>query len=129
MSSDWSDGSTILAPADVQRFQSETTTAQLKQTSETDPELTPRAWWRANEDKTVYWGTDESVNSGDRTYILKSSSMANHHNLHLNLDFVGRFKPLPVSLAAVLSEGLITTPTLHVIGKNDVIVGALRSQI
>lgn len=51
----------ILAPADMQGFQSETTTAQLKKISETDPELTPRAWWRANEDKTVYWGTDESV--------------------------------------------------------------------
>lgn len=27
----------------------------------TDPELIPRAWWRANEDRTVYQGVDDTL--------------------------------------------------------------------
>ncbi|KAG8939116.1 hypothetical protein FRC00_014173, partial [Tulasnella sp. 408] len=158
-------------------FQSETTTAQLKKISETDHELTPRAWWRANEDKTVYWGTDESVEYvkklmveqqfdvsfvselgsaeigkgkaddvfdtiGSLTHSVFDRGQLERPHLYPQIlvdgkppqppfkfgIFVGGFKPLAAPLAAVFSEGPITTPTVHVIGKNDTIVYAPRSQ-
>ncbi|KAG8988358.1 hypothetical protein FRB90_002801 [Tulasnella sp. 427] len=149
----------ILAPTDMAGFQSETTSAQLKKLSETDPEMTPRAWWRANDAKTVYWGTDESVEYAKKLMIEHQfdgvfgfsqgaafagllCAMLERPHLYPQIlvdgklpqppfkfgIFVGGFKPVPPPLAAVFSEGPVTTPTLHVIGRNDVIVYAPRSQ-
>ncbi|KAG9017240.1 hypothetical protein FRB90_001258 [Tulasnella sp. 427] len=156
----WADGPMILAPTDMAGFQSETTTAQLKKLSETDPEMTPRAWWRANDAKTVYWGTEESVEYAKRLMIEHQfdgvfgfsqgaafagllCAMLERPHLYPQIlvdgklpqppfkfgIFAGGFKPVPAPLAAVFSEGPVTTPTLHVIGKNDVIVYAPRSQM
>lgn len=51
----------ILAPSDMEGFQSETTIAQMQRLSESAPELTPRAWWRASDDRTVYRGAEETI--------------------------------------------------------------------
>lgn len=34
---------------------------QVDPAAEVDPETIPRAWWRANDDKTVYRGVDETL--------------------------------------------------------------------
>ncbi|KAG8957519.1 hypothetical protein FRC03_010066 [Tulasnella sp. 419] len=155
------DGPIILAQADMEGFQSANTISSLLENAQTSPESTPRAWWRANADRTLYEGIETSVRS-IRELMTRSehrfdgimgfsqgASMAAllcailekphlypsfltdtneipHPPVSFGI-FVAGFKPLDVNLSALFQEPL-TTPTLHVLGSNDLIVMRQRSQ-
>lgn len=55
------DGPHILKPADLPLDFGSLERPAVEVEKEPDPELIPRAWWRANEDRTIYWGIDESL--------------------------------------------------------------------
>jgi len=57
----FADGPMILAQSDMEGFQSTTTISELLDNANSSPELTPRAWWRANADRTLYDGVDQSI--------------------------------------------------------------------
>jgi len=129
--------------------------------TETDDSLTPRAWWRANEDKTVYYGLEGSLelfkevlskNKFDGVLgFSQGATMAaivaailerpesypgfvvDGQPIHPKLEFfipVSGFLPLPTSFESILSKTTpkLTTPSLHIIGDNDIIVTPERSQ-
>ncbi|KAG5646207.1 hypothetical protein DXG03_004033 [Asterophora parasitica] len=124
-----------------------------------DPALTPRAWWKVNADKTVAYGLREAIEVvrdvlKARTFdgVLGFSQGAAFASIissllerpHLYEPFLVDGKPPhpPFKFCVAVSgfrlrdpfcdslyEPQYTTPTLHVIGKNDVIVHEERSRL
>jgi len=125
------------------------------------PDLLPRAWWLANEDRTVYYGHLESI-IYLRDFLAKQTTpfdgvlgfsqgacmaalavallerprlhtdfMINGETPHQPLKFgvyVSGFLPLDANINALFQDGKLKTPSLHVLGRNDVIVGVKRAQ-
>ncbi|KAF8320347.1 hypothetical protein DL93DRAFT_2073927 [Clavulina sp. PMI_390] len=125
-------------------------------TADSPPELIPRAWWTANEDKTIYYNLDPTL-VYIKTLLEKQevpfdgvlgfsqgaamaallvallerpddlpSAKINHPPMRFGV-FVSGFKPLDLSISRIF-EKPITTPTVHALGKTDVIVSIKRSQ-
>jgi len=121
------------------------------------PELIPRGWWISNEDKTVYRGIKDTMSylydileknrqvpfDGVLGFSQGAASAAtiiallegisqyagprpSHPPLRFGI-LISGFKPLDVELSP-LFERSITTPTLHVLGRTDVVVSNARSQ-
>jgi len=125
------------------------------------PERIPRAWWRANEDLTIYYGAEESIKymrdflahqtvpfdgvlgfsqgaamAALTSALLEQPSRLNYFMIdgeppHPPLRFsvyVSGFKPRDPKLVHLFDDEKLKTPSLHVLGHNDVIVGIARSQ-
>lgn len=117
-----------------------------------EPELQPRAWWRANSDKSVYYHVPETIEylknylkdqrfngifgfsqgacmAAALTKILEQpedypSILVDGKASHPPFEFcvlVSGFKPVDDNLGPLFSTP-ITTPNLHVLGRNDTIV-------
>ncbi|KAG8687381.1 hypothetical protein FRC09_013520, partial [Ceratobasidium sp. 395] len=123
-----------------------------------EPELQPRAWWRANREKTEYYGVPETVEyirdylkdqrfngvfgfsqgagmAAALAAILERpeeypSIMIDGKAPHPPLDFcilVSGFKPVDKDIGPLFKIPL-RTPSLHVLGRNDVIVSLERGR-
>ncbi|KAI0067570.1 FSH1-domain-containing protein [Artomyces pyxidatus] len=123
-----------------------------------DPKLTPRAWWKTNAARTVVAGLEESLDflksvlqgqhfdgvfgfsQGAAMAALLAALLERPHlyppflvdgePVHPPLKFcvaVSGFKPAGELSAAAFAEGY-DTPTLHVIGRTDVVVVEERSR-
>ncbi|KAH7925296.1 FSH1-domain-containing protein [Leucogyrophana mollusca] len=124
-----------------------------------DPNMTPRAWWKSNADRTVTHGMEESLlllkdtlsrNRYDGVFgFSQGAAMAallaallekphlyppfliNEQPPHPPFQFcvaVSGFKP-SWSVSAEIFGASYSTPTLHVLGRTDVIVVPERSQV
>jgi len=124
------------------------------------PELIPRAWWRANQDLTIYSGVEGSVkyirgflahqtvpfdgvlgfSQGAAMAALTSVLLERPYQNSFLIDdkpphpplrfavYVSGFKPRDPKIVHLFDGEKLKTPSLHVLGHNDVIVGTARSQ-
>jgi len=126
--------------------------------AEEDPALTPRGWWRANPDRTSTSGLEDSITllrdvlkrdryegifgfSQGAAMAAIISVMLEKPEVHSPFLVDGKAPHPPLSFCVTvcgfrpegsLCDGLFTlpfsTPTLHILGKGDVIVVEERSQ-
>ncbi|CUA75838.1 hypothetical protein RSOLAG22IIIB_12040 [Rhizoctonia solani] len=152
------DAPILLQPADMpQNFASAEALDTVKAPPE-EPELQPRAWWRANLDKTEYYYVPETIAylknylkdqrfngifgfsqgacmAAALTKILEQpeaypATLVEGKTPHPPFEFcvlVSGFKPVDYNLGPLFSTP-ITTPNLHVLGRNDVIVAPERGR-
>ncbi|KAG8737635.1 hypothetical protein FRC10_007977 [Ceratobasidium sp. 414] len=123
-----------------------------------EPELQPRAWWRANREKTEYYGVTETAEylrnylkdqrfngvlgfsqgagmAAALTAMLERPEsypaiMVDGKAPHPPLEFcifISGFKPMDKEIAPLFNVPL-KTPSLHVLGRNDVIVSMERGK-
>ncbi|CCO37155.1 hypothetical protein BN14_11307 [Rhizoctonia solani AG-1 IB] len=146
------DAPILLQPVDMpQTFASAEALDTVKAPPE-EPELQPRAWWRANSDKTDYYHVPETIDylknylkdqkfngilgfsqgacmAAALTKILEEpeaypSILVDGKTPHPPFEFcvlVSGFKPVDRNLGPLFATP-ITTPNLHVLGRNDAIV-------
>lgn len=124
-----------------------------------DPSITPRAWWKTNPEKTIAHGLEDSIiilrdilrrdrydgvfgfSQGAAMAALLAALLERPHSYppflidgeapHPPFKFciaISGFKA-PGSLSAETFGTSYSTPTLHVIGRNDVIVVEERSKV
>jgi len=150
------DGPHVLQPVDLTG--SSTSPFAGSETSNSDPALIPRAWWKSNEERTQALGLDASLAS--LRDILKSDRYEGVFGFsqgaamaallaallekpHLHPPFlvdgqpphppfgfcvsVSGFKVLD-PLAAPIFSPFYSTPTLHIIGRTDIVVIEERSR-
>ncbi|KDQ56391.1 hypothetical protein JAAARDRAFT_70691 [Jaapia argillacea MUCL 33604] len=146
----------VLLPADIPSSWS--LDAPEVSTSSSDPALTPRGWFRSNPERTIADGMEESldvigevlkggkfdgvfgfsqgaamaavVSAALEKPHLYPSFLSNGEPIHPPLKFcvsVSGFFP-PGSISQALLKPSYSTPTLHVLGRNDVIVVEERSR-
>ncbi|KAF8058770.1 FSH1-domain-containing protein [Lyophyllum atratum] len=126
--------------------------------ADVDPSLTPRAWWKVNADKTVAYGLRESIEavrdilktrrfdgvfgfSQGAAFASIISALLEKPHLYAPFLVDGQPPHPPFDFCVAVSgfrlrdpfcdplfDGRYSTPTLHVIGKNDVIVHEERSR-
>ncbi|KEP48528.1 serine hydrolase [Rhizoctonia solani 123E] len=146
------DAPILLQPADMpQAFASVEALDTVKAPPE-EPELQPRAWWRASQDKSVYYHVPETIEylknylkdqrfhgvfgfsqgacmAAALTKILEQPEaypaiLVDDKAPHPPFEFcvlVSGFKPVDNNLGPLFFTP-ITTPNLHVLGRNDAIV-------
>ncbi|KAG6885046.1 hypothetical protein C0993_006373 [Termitomyces sp. T159_Od127] len=107
----------VLRPADLPGSSAASFCAAEATSTVADPTLTPRAWWKVNPDKTASYGLSESL--AFIRDILKTRS-------HFCVAVSG-FR-LRDPFCDPLFNNQYATPSLHVIGKTDIIVTEERSQ-
>ncbi|GLB37848.1 putative serine hydrolase (FSH1) [Lyophyllum shimeji] len=123
-----------------------------------DPTLTPRAWWKFNPDKTFAYGLRESIEairdvlksrrfdgvlgfSQGAAFAAMISALLEKPHLYPPFLVEGQPPHPPLKFCIAVSgfrlrdpfcdplfAGQYSTPTLHVIGKNDIIVVEERSR-
>ncbi|QRV83842.1 hypothetical protein RhiJN_11858 [Ceratobasidium sp. AG-Ba] len=152
------DAPILLQPADMPQSFSSVQALDTIQAPPEEPELQPRAWWRANREKTEYYGVGQTVEYL-RDYLKdqrfngvfgfsQGAGMAaalaallerpesyptfliDGKPPHPPLDFcvlVSGFKPVDKDIGPMLDVPL-KTPSLHVLGRNDVIVSVERGK-
>ncbi|KAG9077350.1 hypothetical protein FS749_010772 [Ceratobasidium sp. UAMH 11750] len=151
------DAPILLQPADMPQSAS----AQALDTIQAppdEPELQPRAWWRANREKTEYYGVSATV-AYLRNYLKDQrfngvlgfsqgagmaaalaamlerpesypTIMVDGKAPHPPLEFcilVSGFKPVDKEIGPLFNMPL-KTPSLHILGRNDVIVSLERGR-
>ncbi|KAF5375540.1 hypothetical protein D9615_009143 [Tricholomella constricta] len=149
------DAPIILQPVDIPGSTSQSSESSLN----TDPTLTPRTWWKDNPDKTVAYGLKESIEavrdvlktrkfdgvlgfSQGAAFAAIISVLLEKPHLYPPFLIDGQPPHPPLKFCVSISgfrlrdpicdplfEGKYSTPTLHVIGKNDVIIIEERSQL
>jgi len=150
------DGPHILQPVDL--VGSSTSQFGASEASNSDPTLTPRAWWKTDEERTQAFGLDVSLatlrdilKAGRYEGVFGFSQGAAMAALlaallekpHLHPPFlvdglpphppfkfcvsVSGFKVLD-PLAAPIFSPFYSTPTLHIIGRTDIVVVEERSR-
>ncbi|RDB25393.1 hypothetical protein Hypma_007453 [Hypsizygus marmoreus] len=148
----------ILQPVDLVGTSSASFGAPEAANAEADPALTPRAWWKVNRDKTMAYGLQESIESirdvlqtrkfdgvfgfsqGAAFAAIISallekpdvvpSFLVDGEPPHAPFEFcvaVSGFR-LRDAFVNPLFDDSYSTPTLHVIGKTDIIVVEERSR-
>ncbi|EGO00769.1 hypothetical protein SERLA73DRAFT_178698 [Serpula lacrymans var. lacrymans S7.3] len=158
------DGQTVLHPIDLVGLSFPTTSldalgAPEASAADSDPSLTPRAWWRSNPERTVAHGLDESLlmlkevlkrdrfdgvfgfSQGAAMAALLAALL---ERPHLYPPFLVDGQPLhppfqfcvsvsgfraPGALSAEVFSSPFSTPTVHVIGRTDFIVTEERSKV
>ncbi|KAF5382726.1 hypothetical protein D9615_002988 [Tricholomella constricta] len=152
----------ILQPADIPGSSSGTSLASFgaaeAANADTDPTLTPRAWWKVNTDRTVAYGLRESIEvardvlktrnfdgvfgfSQGAAFASIITSLLERPHLYAPFLVDGKPPHPPFKFCVAISgfrlrdpfcdplfEDQYSTPTLHVIGKNDAIVAEERSR-
>ncbi|KAI0821037.1 FSH1-domain-containing protein [Irpex lacteus] len=148
----------VLTPADLAETFNSPEELGAAEATETDPALQPRAWWKTDAERTKTAGAEESfaflrdILSKDHydgifgfsqgacmaawlTALLERPEtfppfLVDGKPPHPPFQFcvaVAGFKPNSPLAQAIIGES-ISTPVLHVIGRNDVIVVEERSQ-
>jgi len=127
--------------------------------ADVDPTLTPRAWWKVNPDKTAAYGLRESIEairdilksqrfdgvfgfSQGAAFASIISALLEKPHLYPPFLVEGQPPHPPLNFCVAISgfrlrdpfcdllfDGQYSTPTLHVIGKNDIIVIEERSKL
>ncbi|KAH0829154.1 serine hydrolase FSH [Lanmaoa asiatica] len=161
------DGPMVLQPVDLDGFMANALGASEVTTATSDPALTPRAWYKANPDRTVAKGLEDSLqmlkdvllrdhyvgvfgfSQGAAMAALLAAlvrEMGMTHKRKLTLRVPQLEKPhtcppfhgkRPGHLILHLNDPLASdifgqsyaTPTLHVLGRTDVIVVEERSKV
>ncbi|KZO93844.1 FSH1-domain-containing protein [Calocera viscosa TUFC12733] len=146
------DAPIVLQPADLPgaslaEFDSEASPAQWVD----DPKLTARAWWRANDEKTEYFGLEESLRflrgvleQGKFNGVLgfsQGACMAAYLCAYLeepSIEPIFNPSPHPAFDFAILISGFAPTcppiehhiraKSVHVLGKTDTVVSNKRSE-
>lgn len=153
----------ILQPVDLVGLSSnsnpQATLEALDSAAEPDPTLAPRAWWKVNEDRTVAYGLEETLellrdvlkeqkfngvfgfSQGAALAAMLSALLERPHVVpsflvdgqspHPPFDFcvaISGFRLRDPLADTIFADGY-STPTLHVIGKTDVIVVEERSRL
>ncbi|TFK49246.1 FSH1-domain-containing protein [Heliocybe sulcata] len=155
------DAPVVLQPADIPSnwgVPLEALGAGEASAAEEDPSLTPRGWWRANPDREIVAGLDESIallrdmlkkdryvgifgfSQGAAMAAIVSALLekpevhppflVDGKAPHPPLSFcvaVSGFRPTGALCAALFTPSY-STPTLHILGKGDIIVVEERSQ-
>lgn len=155
------DAPIVLQPADIPSnwgVPLEALGAPEAAAADEDPSLTPRGWWRANPDRSIMTGIEESIAllrdmlSRDRyegvfgfsqgaAMAAIISALLEKPDLHPPFLIDGKPPHPPLTYCVAVSgfrpssplcDALFTpsynTPTLHILGKGDVIVVEERSQ-
>ncbi|KIM64014.1 hypothetical protein SCLCIDRAFT_116295, partial [Scleroderma citrinum Foug A] len=152
------DGPIVLQPIDLDGDSSNASLSALGASeaalASSDPTLAPRAWWKANPDRTVASGLEESlmvlrdVLQRERYDFSQGAAMAallaallekpdtyqpfliDGHPPHPRFQFCVSVSGFKVSdpISNEIFRDSYETPTLHVIGKTDVIVVEERSR-
>ncbi|KAG6335828.1 hypothetical protein ID866_3264 [Astraeus odoratus] len=156
------DGPIILQPADLDGASSNASLsalgAQEVASASSDPTLTPRAWWKANPERTVARGIDESLmmlrdvlhrdrydgvfgfSQGAAMAALLAALLERPHTFepflidgqppHPRFQFCVAVSGFKVSdpISNKIFGDSYETPTLHVLGKTDVVVVEERSR-
>jgi len=153
------DGPMVLQPVDLDDFTSSALDASEVTIATSDPALTPRAWYKANADRTVAKGLEDSLqmlkdvlsrdhyvgvfgfSQGAAIAALLAALLEKPHTFpaflvdgkppHPPFQFcvsVSGFK-VNDSLASEIFGQSYATPTLHVLGKTDVVVVEERSRL
>lgn len=146
------DAPILLQPADLPQNFASAQALDTIQAPPDEPELQPRAWWRANLDKSIYYQVPETIEylrdylkdqkfngvfgfsqgagmAAALTKILEQpeaypSILVDGKAPHPPFEFcvlVSGFRPVDGELGPLFSTP-ITTPSLHVLGRNDAIV-------
>ncbi|KAH7883241.1 FSH1-domain-containing protein [Phlebopus sp. FC_14] len=153
------DGPIVLQPVDLDGFTSNDLGASEASLTASDPTLTPRAWWKANPDRTVAYGLQDSLamlrdilqrdryngvfgfSQGAAMAALLAALLEKPNSYdpflidgkppHPPFEFCVAVSGFKVSdpLSDEIFGKQYETPTLHVIGKNDVIVVEERSKL
>ncbi|KAG9312108.1 serine hydrolase FSH [Chiua virens] len=142
------DGPMVLYPVDLDGFSANALGAsEVTQdaTSEYDPTTTPRGWFKANADRTVARGLEDALqmlkdvlvrdryvgvfgfSQGAAIAALLAALLEKPHSYPAFL--VEGESPHPPLYAANIFGSSYSTPTLHVLGKTDVIVVEERSKV
>lgn len=152
------DAPILLQPTDMPQMSTSAQALDTIQASPEEPELQPRAWWRANQEKTQYYGVPQTVEylrdylKGQRfdgvfgfsqgagmaaalaAMLERPESyptiMIDGKPPHPPLQFcvlVSGFKPVDKEIGQLFGVPL-KTPSLHVLGRNDVIVSLERGK-
>ncbi|CAE6346996.1 unnamed protein product [Rhizoctonia solani] len=128
------DAPILLQPVDMPQSAASVEALDTVKAPPEEPELQPRAWWRANSDKTDYYHVPETIEYlknylKDQKFNLEQPEeypaiLADGKAPHPPFEFcvlVSGFKPVDSNLGPLFSTP-ITTPNLHVLGRNDTIV-------
>ncbi|KAG2159191.1 serine hydrolase FSH [Suillus bovinus] len=152
------DGPVVLLPVDLDGASSTALGASEANATSSDPSTTPRAWWKTNPEKTIAHGLEDSIlclrdilqrdrydgvfgfSQGAAMAALLVALLEQPQKYppflvdggapHPPFKFcvaVSGFKA-PGSLSAEIFGTSYSTPTLHVLGRNDVIVIEERSK-
>jgi len=127
--------------------------------ADADPASTPRAWWKVNPDKTVAYGLRESIElicdflktrkfdgvfgfSQGAAFASIISALLERPHLYPSFLIDGQSLHPPFKFCVAVSgfrlrdpfcdplfDGQYSTPTLHVIGRNDIVVHEERSKL
>ncbi|KAG6811056.1 hypothetical protein H0H92_009180 [Tricholoma furcatifolium] len=114
----------ILQPADLPGSSAASFGAAEATTTANDPALTPRAWWKANPDKTLAYGLGESLEV--IRDVLKTRKFDGVLGFSEFCVAVSGFRLRDPFCDPLYDDGY-STPTLHVIGRTDIIVTEERS--
>lgn len=152
------DAPILLQPADMPQSTGSVQALDSIQAPPEEPELQPRAWWRANREKSIYYGVPQTMEylrdylkdqkfngvfgfsqGAGMAAVLAAvlerpesypSFLIDGKAPHPPLNFcilVSGFKPMDGELGPLFTTPL-TTPSLHVLGRNDAIVSLERGK-
>ncbi|KAG1830092.1 serine hydrolase FSH [Suillus variegatus] len=145
------DGPIVLLPVDLNGASSAASLAALgaseANTTSSDPSSTPRAWWKTNPEKTIAHGLEESIlllrdilqrdrydgvfgfSQGAAMAALLATLLERPHSYPPFLvDGEAPHPPFKFCIACRIFGTSYSTPTLHVLGRNDVIIIKERSK-
>ncbi|KAF9012675.1 serine hydrolase FSH [Cyathus striatus] len=156
------DAPIILQPADLVFATPGNVASQLDSSEATpatqDPALAPRGWWKANQDKTEFYGMEESISmirdvlkerkfdgvlgfSQGAAFAALISALLERPDFYPSFLVDGK-PPHPPFQFCIAAAGFLprdknwvplfstpySTPTLHIIGKTDVVVTQERAR-
>ncbi|KAG6910437.1 hypothetical protein DXG01_010792 [Tephrocybe rancida] len=93
-----------------------------------DPTLTPRAWWKVNPNKTVSYGLGESLEVIRDILKTRRFDVSTRHVVPNQFCVAASGFRLRDPFCDALFDDQYATPTLHIIGKTDIIVTEERSK-